>query len=290
MTFGASYIRDFTVVVAAPTGYAPTTSEWPAISLPTNPRLILKVWRYTSDVTVCVLQQWVRNRSDLTVANSLILLLAQTFPLTQPLTFIHLETHSHCHQLTNLHINILSLLCTQSPSATNSHVLSMTSIYVADVISLTRAPTHLNTQIITKHRKFITMSISNDFFYGPILLDRIVNPIHRKDAWVDVYVICKENRRSTNMSYHWYVCVLDSISCVNPDSKVHGANMGPTWVLSAPDGPHVDPMYLVIREITLSLSNYAGSIRRIAGVEWIKITYSYEQKTRGGGGGCYLLL
>ena len=23
-----------------------------------------------------------------------------------------------------------------------------------------------------------------------------------------------------------------------PDSKVHGANMGHTWVLSAPDGPH----------------------------------------------------
>ena len=32
-----------------------------------------------------------------------------------------------------------------------------------------------------------------------------------------------------------------------PDSKVHGANMGPTWVLSAPDGPHVGPMNLVIR-------------------------------------------
>ena len=27
-----------------------------------------------------------------------------------------------------------------------------------------------------------------------------------------------------------------------PDSKFHGANMGPTWVLSAPDGPHVRPM------------------------------------------------
>ena len=24
-----------------------------------------------------------------------------------------------------------------------------------------------------------------------------------------------------------------------PDNKVHGANMGPTWVLSSPDGPHV---------------------------------------------------
>ena len=32
-----------------------------------------------------------------------------------------------------------------------------------------------------------------------------------------------------------------------PDSKVHGANMGPTWVLSAPDGPHVGPMNLATR-------------------------------------------
>ena len=37
----------------------------------------------------------------------------------------------------------------------------------------------------------------------------------------------------------------------NPDSKFHGANMGPTWVLSAPDGPHVGPMNLAIRECTL---------------------------------------
>ena len=32
-----------------------------------------------------------------------------------------------------------------------------------------------------------------------------------------------------------------------PDSKVHWANMGPNWVLSAPDGPHVGPMSLAIR-------------------------------------------
>ena len=31
--------------------------------------------------------------------------------------------------------------------------------------------------------------------------------------------------------------------------KVHGANMGPTWVLSSPDGPHVGPMNLAIRVI-----------------------------------------
>ena len=30
-----------------------------------------------------------------------------------------------------------------------------------------------------------------------------------------------------------------SLKIPYPDSNVHGANMGPTWVLSAPDGPHV---------------------------------------------------
>ena len=33
-----------------------------------------------------------------------------------------------------------------------------------------------------------------------------------------------------------------------PDNKIHGANTGPTWVLSAPDGPHVLPMNLAIRD------------------------------------------
>ena len=33
-----------------------------------------------------------------------------------------------------------------------------------------------------------------------------------------------------------------------PDNKVHGANMGPTWVLSAPNEPHVGPMNIAIRD------------------------------------------
>ena len=32
------------------------------------------------------------------------------------------------------------------------------------------------------------------------------------------------------------------------DSKVHVTNMGPTWVLSAPGGPHVGPMNFAIRD------------------------------------------
>ena len=46
-----------------------------------------------------------------------------------------------------------------------------------------------------------------------------------------------------------HLCVWnDVVDMIIPDSKVHGANMGPTWVLSAPDGPHVGPMNLAIRD------------------------------------------
>ena len=34
----------------------------------------------------------------------------------------------------------------------------------------------------------------------------------------------------------------------NPYSKVHGADMGPTWALLAPDGSHDGPMNLAIKE------------------------------------------
>ena len=35
----------------------------------------------------------------------------------------------------------------------------------------------------------------------------------------------------------------------NPDSRVHGVSMGPTWALSAPDGPCVGPMNHAIKEV-----------------------------------------
>ena len=42
----------------------------------------------------------------------------------------------------------------------------------------------------------------------------------------------------------------------SPDSKVHGANMGPTWLPSAPDGPHVGPMNCTIWEVTAILPRW----------------------------------
>ena len=35
----------------------------------------------------------------------------------------------------------------------------------------------------------------------------------------------------------------------HPDSKVHGANMGPTWGRQDPGGPHVGPMDRAIWDI-----------------------------------------
>ena len=34
----------------------------------------------------------------------------------------------------------------------------------------------------------------------------------------------------------------------NPDSKVHGANMGPIWGRQDPSGPHIGPMDFAIWE------------------------------------------
>ena len=45
-----------------------------------------------------------------------------------------------------------------------------------------------------------------------------------------------------------------------PDSKVHGANMGPTCVLSAPGGPHVGPINLDIRVLKSVTQKYIDEL------------------------------
>ena len=45
-----------------------------------------------------------------------------------------------------------------------------------------------------------------------------------------------------------------------PDSKVHGANKGPTMVLLVPDGPHFGPMNLGIRECLFLQTFTTGSL------------------------------
>ena len=55
---------------------------------------------------------------------------------------------------------------------------------------------------------------------------------------------------STSTEMFWYTKTVPwTVWYAVPDSKIHGVTMGPTWVLSAPVGPHVGPMNLAIRGI-----------------------------------------
>ena len=45
-----------------------------------------------------------------------------------------------------------------------------------------------------------------------------------------------------------------------PDSKVHGANMGPIWGRQGPGGPHVGPMNFAIWVLTLDLTPLSTGI------------------------------
>ena len=56
-----------------------------------------------------------------------------------------------------------------------------------------------------------------------------------------------------------YIEVQDDI----PDSKVHVAHIGPTWVLSTPGRPHVGPMNLAIWDSVSSENSYGSVISMI---------------------------
>ena len=55
-----------------------------------------------------------------------------------------------------------------------------------------------------------------------------------------------------------------------PESKDHGANMGPTWVLSAPGRPHVGPMNLAIRVINTDIYRSLDDLLTTVAVLWIR--------------------
>ena len=61
-----------------------------------------------------------------------------------------------------------------------------------------------------------------------------------------------QERDLINKDFHW-----SFFDCA-PNSKVHGANMGPTWALSAPDGPHVGPMNLAIMGVDQTVTTATG--------------------------------
>ena len=65
----------------------------------------------------------------------------------------------------------------------------------------------------------------------------------------NLHILIQENALENvicEMKFVWASMCLGGIHIL--DSTVHGANMGHTWVLSAPDGPRVCPMNLAISD------------------------------------------
>ena len=59
-------------------------------------------------------------------------------------------------------------------------------------------------------------------------------------------IYCKSTNKESSLEY--------------PDSKVHGANMGPIWGRQDPGGPHVGPMNFAIGMLCYTYNLLAGTI------------------------------
>ena len=106
------------------------------------------------------------------------------------------------------------------------------------------------------------MNTSNNTYYivgkTPVVLESVTNqilPHYLVHNWVTHIYVDKQGIIVSD-NVEWPIC-MEYLKMAHfprllehyPDSKVHGANMGPIWVLSAPDAPHVDPMNLAIRVV-----------------------------------------
>ena len=79
---------------------------------------------------------------------------------------------------------------------------------------------------------------------------------HVKYQTNQLHIISTHHTRSTHhVMYHTnYTSYQRIIPALHiQDSKVPGANTGPTWVLSAPDGLHDDAMNLAIRDAMMMM-------------------------------------
>ena len=57
------------------------------------------------------------------------------------------------------------------------------------------------------------------------------------------YYDCEIYKLLNFATFFKFPCIVQ----IYPDSKIHGANMGPTWVLLGPGGPHAGPIKHAIR-------------------------------------------
>ena len=85
------------------------------------------------------------------------------------------------------------------------------------------------------------------YIYGTVIQYRSLFDVPRPDFEENQHCFDRATSCLTLYSFKQFKFSSVPNTCTFPDSKVHVANMGSTWVLSAPGGPHVGPMNLVIR-------------------------------------------
>ena len=90
-----------------------------------------------------------------------------------------------------------------------------------------------------KHQSFASLAFVRRIHRGPVNSPHKW-PVTRKMFPFDDVIM------SIHLGPNMSMCRLK----MYPDSKVHGANKGPTWVLTAPDGPH-EPCYQAYQGTTV---------------------------------------
>ena len=65
------------------------------------------------------------------------------------------------------------------------------------------------------------------------------------DVWRDVFHATRIKWDEARIPFHSKCIALDGYHDF-PDSKAHGANMGPIWGRQDPGGPHIGPMNFAI--------------------------------------------
>ena len=123
------------------------------------------------------------------------------------------------------------------------------------------------------HSPESNLQVFTNLIYNMCLKIRLskITATSPRGQWVNVLAPGKMATNFAGIGLKWHIYLKGNIAFLmnisqqfvsncyvenNPDSKVHGSNMGPTWVLSAPDGPHIGPMNLGIREGMLIICHF----------------------------------
>ena len=110
------------------------------------------------------------------------------------------------------------------------------------------------TLILHYHSKTALIYVDHS---GTVVRDPLIRQVFEWNLIIK-WSLVKLTRRNHNKTQQ------EAKTWTYPDSKVHRANMGPTWVLSAPDGPHDGPMNLAIRVVIVMYRNITAYESRIS--------------------------